>query len=220
MRLFSSRKKRPKQTSLTPRRLSSPWRTFKPRLEQLEERTLLNAGALDSAFGIGGKVTTHFGGFDNGRELAIQPDGKIVVVGSEVVNGVSDFGLARYNSDGSLDSTFGTGGEVTTFGRGDWWQVPRRQSSDVLQVLYQMNDNQINFRTFGSRNVTTNVTRVMEAGLSDTDAVNSLFLSTLGRYATDKEYTLLRSKKTTNYEQWLSDIQWALLNKVDFVFSY
>src|SRR5712692_58400 len=108
MRLFSSRPKRTKQTSLTPRRLSSPWRTFKPRLEQLEERTLLNAGALDSAFGIGGKVTTHFGGFDNGRELAIQPDGKIVVVGSEVVNGVSDFGLARYNSDGSLDSTFGT----------------------------------------------------------------------------------------------------------------
>src|SRR5437899_6960463 len=38
MRLFSSRKKRSKQTSLTPRRLSSPWRTFNPRLEQLEDR--------------------------------------------------------------------------------------------------------------------------------------------------------------------------------------
>src|SRR6266478_4724094 len=114
MRLFSSRKKRAKQTSLTPRRLWSPCRTFKPRLEQLEERTLLNAGALDPTFGIGGKVTTHFGGFDNGRELAIQPDGKIVVVGSVVVNSVSDFGLARYNSDGSLDSTFGTGGDVIT----------------------------------------------------------------------------------------------------------
>jgi hypothetical protein len=108
---------------------------------------------------------------------------------------------------------------LSSFGRGDWFQLPRRQSSDVLQALYQMNDTQINFRTFGNRNITTNVTRVMQFGLSDEDAVHNLFLSTLGRYATPAEYTLLRSKKTSNYEMWLSDIQWALLNKVDFVFS-
>lgn len=108
---------------------------------------------------------------------------------------------------------------LSTFGRGDWFQLPRNPQSNVLQVLYQMNDNSINFRTFGSRNVTTRVTRIMQAKMSDPDAINYLFLSTIGRYATDDEFALLKSKKTANYEQWLSDIQWALLNKIEFVFS-
>ena len=116
-------------------------------------------------------------------------------------------------SNGSI-STF-----LNTFGRGDWWQLPRNPESNVLQVLYQMNDNMINFRTFGSRNVTTRVTHIMQSRLSDADAVNQLFLATVGRNATDAELALLKTKKTSNYEQWLSDIQWALLNKIEFVFS-
>ncbi|HYR43692.1 MAG TPA: DUF1553 domain-containing protein, partial [Terriglobia bacterium] len=108
---------------------------------------------------------------------------------------------------------------LLTFGRGDWFDMPRNSTSNVLQVLYEMNSDMINFRTFGNRNVTTRVTRIMQAGLSDTDAVHELFLATLGRYATKAELELLRKKKTANYEQWLSDIQWALLNKVDFVFN-
>src|SRR5262249_16787791 len=86
----------------------------KPWVEVLENRTLLTAGALDLSFGAGGKITTDFGGADNGRALAIQPDGKTVVVGYVSVGGVLDFGLARYNPDGSLDPTFGVGGRVTT----------------------------------------------------------------------------------------------------------
>src|SRR6185503_18277562 len=151
-------------------------------------------------------------------------DAVITATGTEVPMQVEGFARPIYyaiqlpdvtepRSNGSITNF------LTTFGRGDWWQVPRRQSSDVLQVLYQMNDNQINFRTFGSRNVATNVTRVMEAGLGDREAVNRIFLATLSREATDKEYSILISKKTANYEQWLSDIQWALLNKIDFVFS-
>lgn len=108
---------------------------------------------------------------------------------------------------------------LSSFGRGDWFQVPRRQSTDVLQALFQMNDNQFNFRTFGNRNVTTNVTRIMDAGLADRDAVDTLFLATLARKATDEEFAILIKKKTANYEQWLADVQWALLNKIDFLFS-
>jgi Protein of unknown function (DUF1549)/Protein of unknown function (DUF1553) len=108
---------------------------------------------------------------------------------------------------------------LSTFGRGDWWVLPRNTQTNVLQVLYQMNDNMINFRTFGSRNVTTRVTRIMQSKLGDTDAINALFVASIGRNATDAEIALLKSKKTTNYEQWLSDIQWALLNKIEFVFS-
>lgn len=71
-------------------------------------------GGLDPSFGIGGLVTTNFGGTtDAANDLAIQPDGKIVAVG-QLSSGISDFALARYNSDGSLDTTFGTGGLVVT----------------------------------------------------------------------------------------------------------
>jgi len=72
-------------------------------------------GTLDPTFGAGGKVTTDFGsGTDDVRALSIQADGKLVVAGSSVNGTTSDFALARYNTDGSLDTTFGTGGKVTT----------------------------------------------------------------------------------------------------------
>jgi uncharacterized protein DUF1553/uncharacterized protein DUF1549 len=151
-------------------------------------------------------------------------DAVITATGTEVPMQVEGFSRPLYYATQLPDVTeprnnFSISNFLTTFGRGDWWQVPRRQSSDVLQVLYQMNDTQINFRTFGNRNVTTNVTRVMEAGVGDREAVNRLFLATLSREVTDQEYSILIGKKTANYEQWLSDIQWALLNKIDFVFS-
>ncbi len=68
-------------------------------------------GALDPSFGTGGQVTTDFGGFDSAQAVAVQSDGKIVAAGS---SGGGDFALARYNADGTLDSTFGSGGKLTT----------------------------------------------------------------------------------------------------------
>ena len=72
-------------------------------------------GSLDTSFGTGGKVTTSFGSQeDDAYALVVQPDGKLVAAGV-VFNGVRwDFALARYNTDGSLDTTFGTGGKVVT----------------------------------------------------------------------------------------------------------
>jgi uncharacterized delta-60 repeat protein len=73
-------------------------------------------GSLDVTFGDGGKVLTDFFGFsDVCRALAFQPDGKIVAAGNAATSGTSGntFALARYNPDGSLDATFGTGGKVT-----------------------------------------------------------------------------------------------------------
>ena len=74
-------------------------------------------GSLDLTFGAGGKVTTAFGPWrDRVRALSLQPDGKIVAGGdTEIAEyGVSAFGLARYNRDGSLDTSFGVGGKVRT----------------------------------------------------------------------------------------------------------
>jgi uncharacterized delta-60 repeat protein len=71
-------------------------------------------GSLDSTFDGDGKVTTAFGGDDFGYGVALQSDGKIMVAGGDDSGGADDFGLARYNSDGSLDTTFDGDGKVTT----------------------------------------------------------------------------------------------------------
>ncbi len=73
-------------------------------------------GSLDTSFGTGGKVTTAVGsGGDEAYAVAVQSDGKILAAGS-ADGGASglDFALVRYNADGSLDASFGTGGKVLT----------------------------------------------------------------------------------------------------------
>ncbi len=68
-------------------------------------------GSLDSTFGSVGIVTRNFNGFDVARDVAIQPDGKILVSG---FNGFSGL-LARFTSTGALDTSFGGVGFVTAF---------------------------------------------------------------------------------------------------------
>ncbi|MEU8436100.1 calcium-binding protein [Streptomyces sp. NPDC029216] len=69
-------------------------------------------GSPDAAFDGDGKLTTDFGTntLDGSADLALQTDGKIVAAGISQ----ADFGVARYNTNGSLDTGFGTGGKVTT----------------------------------------------------------------------------------------------------------
>ena len=72
-------------------------------------------GSLDTTFGAGGKVITVFGaGEDVANAAAIDASGDIVVAGYAHNGTDFDFALARYSSDGSLDTGFGTGGLVTT----------------------------------------------------------------------------------------------------------
>jgi uncharacterized delta-60 repeat protein len=72
-------------------------------------------GTLDSTFGSGGKVTTPIGtARDDANALAIQPDGKIVLAGASDTGSYSDFALARYNTNGTLDTSFGNNGKVIT----------------------------------------------------------------------------------------------------------
>ena len=74
-----------------------------------------NTGALDASFNSGGKVTTDFGSTtDQAYSVAVQSDGKILVGGYSDSGGSDRFALVRYTSTGALDSSFGTGGKVTT----------------------------------------------------------------------------------------------------------
>jgi uncharacterized delta-60 repeat protein len=79
-------------------------------------QTITRAGTLDPGFGSGGKATVHIGQYNNARKVFIQPDGKIVVAGETAQSGVHLYTpspvLARYHSDGTLDTSFGRNGVV------------------------------------------------------------------------------------------------------------
>jgi uncharacterized delta-60 repeat protein len=72
-------------------------------------------GGLDTTFDGDGVATTAFGFSAAALDVLVQGDGKILAAGSaSATPGDASFALARYNADGSLDTTFGTGGRVTT----------------------------------------------------------------------------------------------------------
>ncbi len=73
-------------------------------------------GSLDTSFNSNGKVTTAVGTATcKGQGVALQGDGKIVVVGySFNAGGQSCFTVLRYGTDGSLDTSFGDSGKITT----------------------------------------------------------------------------------------------------------
>jgi len=78
-------------------------------------------GDLDTSFDTDGKVTTAIGvGADYAQSVALQSDGKIIAAGTSDNGSNFDFAVVRYNTNGSLDTSFGTGGKViTNFGADD-----------------------------------------------------------------------------------------------------
>lgn len=111
---------------------------------------------------------------------------------------------------------------LTLFGRGDWWRNPSITKGSILQMLYMMNDGALNFRTFAGRDGgrTTRVGRLMASDMDDDAAVRHLFLAALSRTPTADEMAAINRNKRGPRDQWLSDVQWALLNKVDFLVQH
>ncbi len=89
------------------------------------------SGPLDVSFDEDGMVSTEFGSYKSAvRSVALQPDGKILAVGSTYNNGsYHRFALARYNVDGSLDTTFGIEGKVV----GDYSEEKMAFTSVLVQ---------------------------------------------------------------------------------------
>jgi uncharacterized delta-60 repeat protein len=101
---------------------ASRWARWRPLDAKFALARYNSDGTLDASFGVKGKVKTDFtSGSDSANGVAIQADGKVVAAG-EAGNssGRPKFALARYNSDGTLDATFGVNGRVRTYvnGRG------------------------------------------------------------------------------------------------------
>lgn len=75
----------------------------------------LNAdGSPDAGFGDGGRAVAEFAQLDHGYAAALQADGKLLVAGrvSQDRGDETDVGVARFNPDGTLDTSFGNDGRV------------------------------------------------------------------------------------------------------------
>jgi uncharacterized delta-60 repeat protein len=96
------------------------------------ERYNIN-GTFDSTFGFGGKTITQYESSSGAHDMSIQKDGKIIVTGA-TFSGKLDTYLARYNQNGTLDSSFGNNGKViNSFSSGD----------DVSQSLVIQSDDKV-----------------------------------------------------------------------------
>ena len=114
---------------------------------------LNTTGSLDNTFGTGGRVTTSVGfkTEDIVNSLVIQADGKIVVAGktrNSLVYYNEDAMLVRYNTNGSLDSSFGISGVVTTefkSGNNDGFKTVTIQNGRILAAGYTTADTSPDF---------------------------------------------------------------------------
>ena len=95
-------------------------------------------GSPDSTFSDDGKQITDFGATDEAVSVVIQPDGKIVVAG----NSDTQFAIARYNTDGSLDNTFsGDGKLIISLGFADVFKSVALQSDGkIVMAGYTFTD--------------------------------------------------------------------------------
>jgi uncharacterized delta-60 repeat protein len=134
---------------------------FLPLFESLENRQLLSAGELDTTFGSGGKVLTNQG-LAAGTGVALQADGKIVVAAQGDGMAATGFELIRYNSDGSIDSSFGDSGIASSL------------PDDTLQAMVVQPDGKIllagltTYEGSGSYTISTVLTRYNDDGTLDT----------------------------------------------------
>ena len=100
---------------------------------------ILRVGAdppADLTFDADGRQTSNFGPLDEGNDLLIQPDGKVVVAGSadDTVT-ASNFAISRYNADGSHDTSFDTDGRlIVGFGGTEFANAVARQVDGKLVV--------------------------------------------------------------------------------------
>ncbi len=112
---------------------------------------------------------------------------------------------------------------LTSLGQGDWInQLPSNQPS-LYGVLDFFNSWNVAARTQAWSNANSPQTRLaiwIGSGLSDTAVINNIFLATLARPPSAAELAAILASKQSNRLLWLTGVQWALLQKSDFVFNY
>ena len=125
-------------------------------------------GSLDNTFGVNGIVTTSFGPYTQARvlDLAIQADGKIVVIGyfdnDQFPLNDTEYRIIRYNSNGSLDNSFGNNGIVNSS-----YNVRHVKIQADGKILVQGNENLARYYTNGSLDNTFGIDGIVTCGSTD-----------------------------------------------------
>jgi len=112
---------------------------------------------------------------------------------------------------------------LSNLGRGNYTTVPRDSSPTLLGLLFLMNQFDVWQRTAeatGPYSPVNRATRLALSQLSDEEAVQQIFLATLSRYPTAPETAAALASRNNNQRFiWLPRLQWALVNKLDFIFD-
>ena len=104
-----------------------------------------SVGILDNTFGTGGIVRSPIGNGSLAYSLFINPNGKIIVSGTSFNGTYQSFAVVRYNSNGTIDNTFGTSGQVITHvGTGNDFAVCMAQQNDGKIIVAGYTDNNLN----------------------------------------------------------------------------
>ncbi|PJA07310.1 MAG: hypothetical protein COX70_07255 [Flavobacteriales bacterium CG_4_10_14_0_2_um_filter_32_8] len=134
-----------------------------------------NNGSLDNTFGVNGIVITDINGFnDVATSSALQSDGKILLSGYSNNSNDNDFAVVRYNTNGSLDSTFGINGKVIT---------PIGSSHDNAQSIVIQPDNKIVLAGSSNNGADYDFALIRyknDGDLDSTFGVNGLVLTDIG----------------------------------------
>src|SRR5690348_16489289 len=104
----------------------------------------LPTGKLDATFGSGGLASAGFVGGEGLQGVALQPDGKIIWVGSQNTPGFPAFGtfsfaVARFNANGTLDTSFGTGGQASV----EFFAPPMQGAQEFARAVLVQPDGKI-----------------------------------------------------------------------------
>ncbi len=150
-------------------------------------------GTLDNSFGTNGTVITDFNNEnDYCDSMILQNDGKIILAGaSSLLTELSNFGVARYNIDGTLDTTFGTNGKISlNLGSQFYTNTDDTGKSIKLQSSGKLVLGGYSFRQFQSDNLSPFVIiRLNSNGTLDTSfGVNGKALFTSGTGIGSNEY--------------------------------
>ena len=143
-------------------------------------------GSLDTSFSGDGMLTTDLGGSDGGGSLSVQADGKILLGGYTYDSrlGSSNFALVRYNTDGSLDTSFSGDGMLTTdFGSSDYGSSLTVQADGKILLGGRGNSNfaLVRYNTDGSLDTSFSGDGMLTTDLGGSDGGSSLSLQADGK---------------------------------------
>jgi hypothetical protein len=140
---------------------------------------------------------------------------------------VSPTGMPQVQSAMRLPDTLEGGGQpgrfLDNFGRGNRDDEPRDEDSSIVQALAMMNDGAVIIPRIRRGNTSTTVSKALAASSDPAVITDTLYLATLSRYPTDAEkataVAYLKSGGANGLGQKTEDLQWALLNSLEFLFD-